>query len=152
VVDKLARFEKLQPTNSLANYYYAMALKKQQGRGADQRDIDQVKDLLTRAVTLDTKCAGAYLELGNLSAGDKQWGQAIALYSQAIQADPDLADAHYRLGVAYERDGDQDKAREQFQLHDAIASRQAEEIQRQREAVKQFVVVLPGQAGAQPGK
>jgi hypothetical protein len=63
-----------------------------------------------------------------------------------------LSDAHYRLGIAYERVGNQDKAREQFQLHDAIASRQAAEVQRQREAVKQFVVVLPNQVGAQPGK
>ena len=152
VVEKLARFEKLQPTNDLANYYYAMALKKQQGHDVDPRAMGQVKDLLTRAVTLDPKCAEGYLELGNLSAGEKQWEQAIGLYLQAIQAEPDLSDAHYRLGVAYERAGYQDKAREQFQLHDAIASRQAAEIQRQREAVKQFVVVLQNQVGTQPAK
>ncbi len=152
VVERLARFEKLQPTNSLANYYYAMALKKQQGHDADPQDVGQVKDLLTRAVTLDPKCAKGYLELGNLSASDKQWVQAIDLYLKAIETDPDLSDAHYRLGVAYERAGEQDKAKEQFQLHEAIASRQAAEIQRQREAVKQFVVVLPNQVGAQPGK
>jgi tetratricopeptide (TPR) repeat protein len=152
VVERLARFEKLQPTNSLAHYYYAMALKKQQGRDADPRAMEQVKDLLTRAVALDPKCAEGYLELGNLSAGKKQWEQAITLYLQAVQADPDSSDAHYRLGVAYERAGDQDKAREQFQLHDAIASRQAAEIQRQREAVKQFLVVLPNQLGTQPAK
>lgn len=152
VLEKLAQFEKLQPTNSLAQYYYAMALKKQQGHDADPGAMEQVKVLLTRAVTLDPKCAAGYLELGNLSAGKKQWAQAIELYLQAIRADPDLSDAHYRLGVAYERAGYQDKAREQFQLHDAIASRQAAEVQRQREAVKQFLVVLPNQLDAQPGK
>jgi len=152
VLEKLAQFEKLQPTNSLAHYYYAMALKKQQRRDSDPGAMEQVKDLLTRAVSLDPKCAEGYLELGNLSAGNKQWAQAIEFYLQAIQADPDLSDAHYRLGVAYERAGYQDKAREQFQLHDTIASRQAAEIQRQREAVKQFVVVLPNQVGTQPAK
>lgn len=152
VVEKLARFQKLQPTNSLANYYYAMALKKQQGRDANPRVMEQVKDLLTRAVTLDPKCADGHLELGNLSAGNKQWEQAIGHYLNAIQADPELSDAHYRLGVAYERAGEQDKAREQFQLHDEIASKQAAEIQRQREAVKQFLVVLPNQIGTQQAK
>lgn len=147
VVEKLARFEKLQSANSLAHYYYAMALKKQQGRDADPRAMEQVKDQLTRAVTLDPKCAEGYLELGNLSASEKQWEQARSLYLQAIQADPDLSDAHYRLGVVYQRTGDQDKAREQFQLHDAIAGKQAAEIQRQRETVKQFLVVLPNQTG-----
>jgi tetratricopeptide (TPR) repeat protein len=152
VVEKLARFQKLQPTNPLANYYYAMALKKEQGHDSDPRVMEQVKELLTKAVTLDPKCADGYLELGNLSAGDKQWEQAIGHYLNAIQADPELSDAHYRLGVAYQRTGDQVRAREQFKLHDEIASRQAAEIQRQREAVKQFLVVLPNQMGTQQAK
>jgi len=152
VVDKLARFKKLKPANPLANYYYAMALKKQQGHDADPRVMEQVKELLTRAVSLDPTCADGYLELGNLSADNKQWEQAIGHYLNAIQADPELSDAHYRLGVAYERTGERDKAREQFQLHDEIASKQAAEIQRQREAVKQFLVVLPNEKGTQQAK
>ncbi len=149
VVAKLQRFEKLRPADSLANYYYGMALWKQQGQEADPRIMESVKALLTRAVTLDPECADGYFELGNLSAGQKQWEQAIGLYLQAIEANPELSEAHYRLGVAYERAGEKTKAREQFQLHDAIARKQAAEIQRQRLAVKQFVVVLPGRADKQ---
>jgi tetratricopeptide (TPR) repeat protein len=149
VVVKLARFERLQPTNALANYYYAMALWKQQGETTDPRILERVKDLLTQAVALDPKCADGDLELGNLSAGEKQWEQAIGHYLNAIQADPELNDAHYRLAVAYERAGEKAKAREQFQLHDAIAREQAAEVQRQRKAVKQFLVVLPDQMGKQ---
>jgi tetratricopeptide (TPR) repeat protein len=145
VVEKLARFERLQPTNALAHYYYAMALRKQQGEATDPRVLERVKDLLTQAVALDPKCADGYLELGNLSAGEKQWEQAIGHYLNAIHADPELSEAHYRLGVAYERAGEQAKAKEQFQLHDALASEQAAEIQRQRKAVKQFLVVSPDQ-------
>ncbi|MGH9590186.1 MAG: tetratricopeptide repeat protein [Terracidiphilus sp.] len=141
VVAKLKRFEQLQPTNPLANYYYAMALWKQQGHAADPRTMQNVTAMLTRAVTLDPKCADGYLQLGNLSAGQKQWEPAIANYRMAIQANPDLSEAHYRLGVAYERTGENAKAKEQFQLHDAIAREQAAEIQRQRLAVKQFVVL-----------
>ncbi len=149
VVAKLERFEKLQPNNSLASYYYAMALKKQQGQAVDSRTMDRVQDLLRRAITLVPKCANAYLELGNLSAEKKQWEQAIGHYLNAIQADPELNEAHYRLGVAYERAGDQANATEQFQLHDTIAKEQAAEIQRQRQAVKQFLVVSPGQSANQ---
>ena len=145
VVTKLARFETLQPKNSLANYYYAMALKKQQDQATNPQVMERVKELLTQAVSLDPKCAEAHLELGNLSAEKKQWDQAIGHYLNAIQANPELNEAHYRLGVAYQHTGENAKAAEQFQLHDAIAKAQAAEIQRQREAVKQFQVVLPNQ-------
>lgn len=152
VVAKLARFEKLQPANSLANFYYAMALWKQQGQATDPRIMEQVERLLAEAVTLDPQCEDAYLELGNLSAGKKQWEQAIGYYLNAIQVSPELNEAHYRLGVAYERAGEKEKAAEQFQLHDAIARKQAAEIQRQREAVKQFQVALPAQMGKQQAR
>lgn len=143
VLSKLARFEELQPTNSLANYYYAMALWKQQDQARDPQAMARVKTMLVRAVTLAPQCADGYFQLGNLSAGQKQWQEAIKLYLKAIQANPDLSDAHYRLGVAYERVGEEAKAKEQFQLHDAIEREQAAEVQRQRKAVKQFLVVLP---------
>jgi tetratricopeptide (TPR) repeat protein len=152
VVAKLERFENLQPNSSLASYYYAMALRKQQGQAVDLQTMARVQDLLARAVALDPKCANASLELGNLSAGKKQWEQAISHYLNAIQADPELNEAHYRLGVAYERAGDQAKAAEQFQLHDTIAREQAAEIQRQRKEVKQFLVVLPEQMGHQQAR
>lgn len=152
VVAKLARFERLRPANSLANYYYAMALWKQQGQATDPRIMEKVETLLAKAVSLDPKCADGYFQLGNLSAGKNQNEQAIGFYLKAIQANPNLSEAHYRLGVAYERAGQKAKAREQFQLHDAIAREQAAEIQRQREAVKQFLVVLPDQAGKQQAR
>ena len=144
VVAKLARFEKLQPTDSLAKYYYAVALWKQQGQTRDPQIMERVKALLTRAVSLDPKCADGYLQLGNLSAGENEWDQAIGFYLKAIEADPDSSEAHYRLGMAYERAGEKDKAREQFQLHDSIAKEQAAKVQAEREAVKQFLVILPG--------
>lgn len=149
VVAKLARFERLQPSNSPANYYYAMALWKQQGRARDPQNLERVKALLVKAITLGPKCADGYLQLGILSAGQNQWEQAMGFYQKAIDANPALSEAHYRLAVAYERAGEKAKAREQFQLHDAIAREQAAEIQRQRKAVKQFLVVLPDQTGKQ---
>ena len=149
VVAKLARFRKLQPTNPLANYYYAMALWKQQGQARDPQLMERVKAMLARAVSLDPQCADANFQLGNLSAGENQWGQAIDFYLKAIHANPELSEAHYRLGVAYERAGEEAEARKQFRLHDEIASQQAADVLRQRKAVKQFLVVLPGKASKQ---
>jgi tetratricopeptide (TPR) repeat protein len=152
VLAKLKRFASLQPSNSLANYYYALALWKQEGNSLNAPTLETVQAMLVKAVTLDPQCADGFFELGNLSAGRRQWQQAIAYYLQAIQANPDLSEAHYRLGVAYQRTGDKAKATEQFQLHDAIAKAQAAEIQRQRKAVKQFVVTLPDQTNRQQAR
>jgi hypothetical protein len=47
--------------------------------------------------------------------------------------------------VAYDRAGEPEKARQEFQLHDQIEKLQAAAVERQRREVKQFLVVLQGQ-------
>ncbi|HEY1901439.1 MAG TPA: tetratricopeptide repeat protein [Terracidiphilus sp.] len=145
VEKKLARFVKLQPGNALANFYYAMALSKRQGGAGDERIVQQVELLLTKAITIDPKCSDAYLQLGILYSSRLEYQKAIAYYEKAIEANPQLSDAHYRLGVAYDRTGELEEAKKEFQIHDEIRKQQAALVQQQRREVKQFVVVLPGQ-------
>jgi tetratricopeptide (TPR) repeat protein len=142
VEPRLARFVQQQPASSMANYLYAMAIWKRQQQTADPQPLLQVETLLTRAVALDPKCAGAYLQLGILSSAQHHPEEAINYYTRAIAADPQLGEAHYRLGVAYDRMGAPEKARQEFQLHDEIEALQAATVERQRREVKQFLVVL----------
>jgi Tfp pilus assembly protein PilF len=72
--------------------------------------------------------------------------KAIDFYDKAIETDPQLADAHYRLGVAYERIGQPAKAKQEFLLHDQIERQQAEVVDKQRREVKQFMMVQAGTA------
>ncbi len=144
---KLAQFVRQKPDNSLANYFYAMALWKQQEHSADKAARAQVETLLTKAVALDAKCSDGYLQLGILAASEHDYEKAIGLYGKAIDADPQSGDAHYRLGVAYDRMGEREKAAREFQLHDEIDKRQAAAIEQERRNVKQFVVEQAG-AGA----
>jgi tetratricopeptide (TPR) repeat protein len=137
---RLARFVDLQPGNSFANYYYAMAIWKVQAQPADQQVLQQVESLLNRAVTIDAKFGDAYLQLGNLYYTRRNSEKAIDYYTKAIEVKPDLVDAHYRLAIAYDRIGETAKARQQFQLHDEMKKQQAAEIERQRREVKQFLV------------
>jgi tetratricopeptide (TPR) repeat protein len=138
--EKLAEFVKLHPENPLASYYDGMAIWKQSGRSNDPQILDQVEALLDRAVALDPKCGDAYLQLGNLNASRHDNAKAIAFFSRALEANPQLAEAHYRLGMAYDRVGERDKAKREFQLHEELDKEQAEEIERQRREVKQFLV------------
>jgi len=150
VEQKLARFVQEQPGDSLANYFYAMALLKRQQQSPDKLALQRVEELLTKAVTVDAKCSDAYLQLGILSASERNFEKAIDFYTKAIAANPQMGEAHYRLGVAYDRIGESAKAKEEFQLHDEIKKRDAEAVERQRREVKQFLVVLPGQPSPTP--
>jgi tetratricopeptide (TPR) repeat protein len=145
VEQKLARFVQEQPGNSLANYFYAMAIWKRQQLPADQRELQQVEALLTKAVTIDAKCGDGYLQLGILYSSQRDFEKAISFYKKAIEANPLLGEAHYRLGVAYDRTGEPAKAKQEFQMHDEIEKQQAAAVEEQRREVKQFLVVLQGQ-------
>jgi len=145
IEQRLSRFVQQQPNNSPANYLYAMAILKHGEQLTDVQVAQQAEALLTKAVTIDSKCGDAYLQLGVLSYTHHDFQKAIALYTKAVEADPQLADAHYRLGVAYDRVGETAKAKEEFRLHDAIKKEQADAIERERREIKQFRVVLPDQ-------
>jgi tetratricopeptide (TPR) repeat protein len=143
VSQKLERFVRLQPDNALAIYFYAMALWKENGRLTDQQTLNRIETMLTKAINIDPKCAGAHLQLGNLAASRHEYQKAIGSYSKAIDVNPQLSEAHYRIGIAYERVGEKQKATLEFQKHDEIEKQTAAEIQRQRKDVKQFVIALP---------
>ena len=147
---RLARFVQQQPGNSLANYFYAMAIWKQQPSPMNHESAQQVETFLTKAVAIDPKCGDAYLQLGILSSSQHNFEKAIGYYSKAIEVDPELGEAHYRLGVAYDRIGSPEKAKQEFQLHDEIERQQAAAVERQRREVKQFLVVLEGQPATPP--
>lgn len=141
---KLARFVQQEPGNSVANYLYAMSILKHQEASPNKEAVQQASSLLTKAVTIDPKCSEAYLQLGVLAASQRSFDKAIDFYKKAIEADPQLADAHYRLAMAYDRTGQPSKAKQELQLHDQIKQEQAAATDRQRREVKQFLIVKSG--------
>jgi cytochrome c-type biogenesis protein CcmH/NrfG len=54
----------------------------------------------------DPANADAYMELGIIYAALRQFGEAIDQYQRALKIDPGNAVAHYRLGEALARSGD----------------------------------------------
>jgi tetratricopeptide (TPR) repeat protein len=145
VEEKMARFLQKQPDSPLANYLYAMALWRRQELRTNQRDLQQVETLLTKAIKIDRNCVDAYLQLGIFYSSQHNYEKAIGFYTKAIEVDPQLGEAHYRLGVAYDRTDEPAKAKQEFVLHDEIEKQKAAVVERQRQEIKQFLVVLQGQ-------
>jgi tetratricopeptide (TPR) repeat protein len=143
--EKLARFVREQPENSQASYLYAMTILKRQEQVPDPVGLARVESLLVNAVKYDSKCADGYLQLGIMRFSRRSFDAAIDFYIKAIDANPQLADAHYRLGMAYDRTGKRDKAEAEFRVHDELVQKQSEAVEAQRREVKQFLVVLNGQ-------
>ncbi len=146
VKPKLKRFAEDQPNDARANYYYAMAIWKREKEAGEQREMQVVEQLLTKATEVDRSYADAYLQLGNFCSEQRDFAKAIGFYTEAIELNPQLGDAHFHLGMAYQRTGEREKAKHEFELHEEIEKQQAADVERQRREVKQFLIVLNGQS------
>lgn len=145
VEPRLQLFAQQQPENARANFYFAMAKWRRQKASEDPADLQPVESLLEKAVKLDAAYDEAWLQLGILYFVEHNFAKAIACYAKASEANPQLSEAHYRLGIAYERTGERAKAKQEFQLHDEFEKQQAAVVERQRRETKQFMVVLAQQ-------
>ena len=134
VAQRLERFAAASPGNADAQYFYAMTLLR------SGQDGERVEGLLRAAVKDDPRYAEAYLELGKMAFARHAYAEAIGLYKQAVAADPKQVEAHYRLAVAYDRTGEAKLAEEERRVHDAVERSQADEVERERRRIKQFVV------------
>ena len=142
IIEKLRRFVAQQPENAEANYFYAAGLWKLRAESPDPARTAQVESLLNHAIHLDPKFAAAYLQLGILHSVQKKYRRAIFEFRQAIQADPKMEEAHYRLAQAYRQIGNVTEAQAEIQRCDQIARESAQEVERERHEIRQFVYIL----------
>jgi tetratricopeptide (TPR) repeat protein len=148
-VEKLRRFVTQQPENAEANYYYAVGLWKLRKGPQDTARRAQVEALLRNVIHRDPKFAAAYLQLGVLHSEQRDYRNAISDYQQAIQADPQMEEGHFRLAQAYRQIGDGAKADVELKVYDQIAKESAQKAERERHEIRQFVYTLRDQPPAQ---
>ncbi len=143
-LERLARFQHLEPGNALANYYYAVSLwRGTQWAGArNDATSEQVEALLQKAIQIDPKLGAAHLQLGILYAERGDYAHAISAYRQAIEVSPELEEAHYRLAQAYRRTGDDADAQKELRIHEQLAKEAKAEAERERKEIQQFVISL----------
>jgi tetratricopeptide (TPR) repeat protein len=142
ITERLQRFARLQPENAMANYYYAISVWKGRKSPVDADNFAQVKPLLEKAIHLDPAFGPAYLQLGILYSERRDLSNSVAAYQNAIQASPDMEEAHYRLAQAYRQEGETSKAQVELQRYEQISKEKAAEIEQQRHEMQQFVYEL----------
>ena len=150
--EKFARFAALQPDNALANYYYAVSLWRdsetpETERGAGEKDrTSKIKKLLDKAIRLNPKLGPAYLQLGLIASAQDDSQQAITAYEKAVATDPNLVEAHYRLGRAYRRIGRKQDAQRELQIYQKLSKQSDAQVERDRREVQQFVITMRDKA------
>lgn len=150
VIERFRRFAELQPNNARAQYYYAMSLWK--GKRAQDPTLDprQIEALLKKSTALDSTIPEAHLQLGNLYADRGKYAEAIPEYLRARELGPDLSDVRYRLGQAYVRIGEKEKAQAEFEVYQRLREQHLAEVDKQRADIRQFVYGEKDGAMAKP--
>jgi tetratricopeptide (TPR) repeat protein len=143
---RLQRFARLHPENAWANYYYAASLWKSWKGAGDTSTLTQVQTLLETAVRLDPHLGAAYLQLGIVFAEQNNLPKAISAYQSAIAtASPSMEEAHYRLAQAYRKTGAALKAQKELELYQQLSQQSAQQLERERAEIQQFVFELKHQ-------
>jgi tetratricopeptide (TPR) repeat protein len=140
-VERLERFAQRHPENAWANYYYAVGLWKER-KPEDAETPARVLLLLKNAIRIDPRLGSAYMQLGIVYSAQHDFPRAIAAYRKAIAVSPALDEAHYRLGQVYERTGDAENARKELETYAEVSKKSAEQAQRERSEIQQFVIDL----------
>lgn len=138
-IRRFKRYAELQPANAMAQYYYAMSLWK--GKRAEDPNVDlqTVESLLKKAIALDDTLAELHLQLGNLYADQHQYARSVPEYVRALELNPNLPDAHYRLGTDYVHTGLKERAQEEFEIYRKQRAQHLAEDDKAKAEVQQFV-------------
>jgi tetratricopeptide (TPR) repeat protein len=150
VSERLERFARLHPENALASYYYAMSLWKTRRGPEDTANLTKIETLLHESVKLDPKLGDAYLQLGILYEEHQNFPSALAAYKQAVEASPQLEQAHYRLAQTYRRNGDEEKAKAEMALYEETSKRSADQAEREQREMQGFVYTMRDQTYGTP--
>jgi tetratricopeptide (TPR) repeat protein len=139
VIQRFRRYSELEPSDARAQYYYAMSLWKGKRAEGSGLDLQAVESLLKKSIALDEKLPEAHVQLGNLYADQHEYAKSIPEYVRALELNPNLTDAHYRLGTDYVHVGQKDRAQSEFDVYQKLRAQHLAEVDKERAEVQQFV-------------
>jgi tetratricopeptide (TPR) repeat protein len=150
VIQRFRRYAELKPDNALALYYYALSLWK--GKRVQDTSLDPavVESLLKKSIALDERLPEAHVQLGNFYADQHLYEKSIPEFARALELEPNLGDAHYRLGQDYVHVGKREEAQKEFDVYQKLRAQHLAEIDKERAEVQQFVYSEKSGPAAKP--
>ena len=133
----LVGFAQRHPRNAVIATYAATSILHQP---KGQQQLDTAHVLLTHALRAQPHMPEAQFAMALLMQQQNEWKQSIPLLEQAIAAKPDYATAHYRLALAYNHDGDRQKAQQQIALELKYSKADRAEVENRLRSVTTFLV------------
>lgn len=149
-IQRFRRYAELQPSNAMAQYYYAMSLWRGKRIEGPSMDLQMVESLLKKSIELNGALAETHMQLGNLYADQHQYEKSIPEYVRALELDSNLPDAHYRLGTDYVHLGQKDKAQNEFDIYQKLRAQHLAETDKEANEIQQFVYSAKASASAKP--
>ena len=152
VIARFKRYAELEPNNANAAYFYATAIWKGKRAEDSEKILPEVESLLQHAIALDPKMAEAHMQLASLYSGRREYAKSIAEYQVALTLNPDLPDAHYRLGQDYIHTGQKGLAQTELDLYQKLRAQHLAESDKEHAEVKQFIYSARTASPVQQGR
>ena len=90
---------------------------------------------MRKSVALNDALPEAHVQLGNLYDEQHSYEKSIPEYVRALELNPNLSDAHYRLGTDYVHVGQKDRAQQEFDIYRKLRTEHLAEIDKERAEV-----------------
>lgn len=110
------------------------------GEPASEEHLRTAQALLDRATVADPKLSDARFQLGLLKQNQGDWKGSVADLEAALALNPEHAQAHYRLALAYWRIGRKEEGKREMELNRKFAKKQQEELDQRLLQITTFFV------------
>ena len=149
VIARFHHYAEVKPKDAMAQFYYAMSLWKGRRQNPAEIDLAQVEALLKNATALDPSNADIHLQLGILYNDRQQEAESLFEYRAALRLNPDLAEAHFRLGRYYVHAGESRQAQVELDRFKQLQQQHQAAVDKERAEVQQFVIATQSAPAAQ---
>ncbi|MDE0105356.1 MAG: tetratricopeptide repeat protein [Bryobacterales bacterium] len=136
-------------TSHWARYYEALATFRQAVRSGDYSDAAARLDVLRNVVQEHPAFLEAHLLLGEIQFELREWTAAAESLGQAVAIDANHVTAHYKLGLALQRSGHTERARQTLERYRELKALEDAALGERVAATTRFIVERD-QAGGVP--
>ena len=128
--------------NPWARYFEALATFRQASRVGDSSQVAARVEALTQLTRENSRFLEAQLLLSEIQFELQNWAAAVKALQQVIQLDPNHVSAHYRLGLALQRSGQSQEARQILQRYRLLKAEEDQTIGGRVAVTTRFIVEL----------